>query len=418
MVGSDETPKDLGAYMTSSNTIFSNYWSTLYRIATKTNVVLDAVAVAPVSVPDSAKAQIEGEAKFLRGFAYFMLARAFGNIPMPLKGYEPSQNSLECTPEAQVWDQVINDLSDASQKLPTRAGWGANNLGRATRASALAYLANAYMYKKDWANAAKASQNLIAVGEHRLLPDVRRVFSEASENTEESIFEVQYRDVSDGVIAWGSQPENGSVLDEWSAPRNIGDQYATAGGWGESVLKKKVADAYEPGDDRRKKLLVTVGDKYKGERMKDTLLVPANVSQAKSAFSTKFWLGPEKGYFNGQNVSVMRYAEFLLNYAEILFEQGKTADAYAQLNLVRNRAKLPAKAVSSDKETFMTTLMKERRAELIYEPNLWFHFTRTGRAAKFVQDEYGVTFNPNWNKFPVPQTDRDQNPKLCQNPGY
>lgn len=418
MTGSDETTKDLGSFMTTSNVLFSNYWSTFYKIATKSNVVLDALTTAPSSIPDSAKAQIGGEARFLRGFAYFMLARAYGNIPMPLVSYDQSQNNLECTPEAQVFDQVIKDLTDAAQKLPTRAGWGANNLGRATRESALAYLANAYMYKKDWPNAAKASQDLMALGEHRLLPDVRRVFSETNENTEESIFEVQYRDISDGVVAWGVQPENGNVLDEWGAPRNIGDQYATAGGWGETVLKQKVASSFEPGDDRRKKLMVTIGDKYKGERMKDTLVIPASVSQPKSAFSTKFWLGPEKGYFNGQNVSVMRYAEFLLNYAEILFEQGKSADAYTQLNLVRSRAKLPAKAGSSDRETFMTALMKERHSELIYEPNLWFHYTRTGRAAKFVQDEYGVTFNPNWNKFPVPQGDRDQNPKLCQNPGY
>ena len=114
----------------------------------------------------------------------------------------------------------------------------------------------------------------------------------------------------------------------------------------------------------------------------------------------------------------MRYAEFLLNYSEILFEQGDPTQAYAKLNLVRSRATLPNKITSTDRETFMKDLMNERRWELNNEPNLWFHYTRTGRAAGFLQSEYGVTYNAAWDKFPVPQGDRDQNPKLCQNTGY
>jgi hypothetical protein len=114
----------------------------------------------------------------------------------------------------------------------------------------------------------------------------------------------------------------------------------------------------------------------------------------------------------------MRYSEFLLNYAEILFELAKPIEAYAQLNAVRTRAKLRERRVSTDKEVFMQTLMNERRWELGMEPNIWFHYTRTERAATFLASEYGVTFNPAWFRFPIPQRDRNQNPNLCQNPGY
>jgi hypothetical protein len=50
------------------------------------------------------------------------------------------------------------------KSLPKKAGWDAANSGRATKGAALAYLANAYMYKKDWENAEKACTELIAAG--------------------------------------------------------------------------------------------------------------------------------------------------------------------------------------------------------------------------------------------------------------
>ena len=100
---------------------------------------------------------MSAQAKFLRGFAYFMLARAYGDLPMPLKAYNPEQNSLSCTPNADVFKQVVKDLSEAAAGLPELNDWSGSNRGRATKGAALAYLANARMYLKDWANAAKAS---------------------------------------------------------------------------------------------------------------------------------------------------------------------------------------------------------------------------------------------------------------------
>ncbi len=129
-------------------------------------------------------------------------------------------------------------------------------------------------------------------------------------------------------------------------------------------------------------------------------------------------LDPLHFFGNGTNLPQFRYAEFLLNYAEALFKCGKQAEEYDQLNLVRSRAKLTPKLISMDEKSFMTDLMQERRWELNFEPNLWFHYTRTGLAAKFLMDEYGISFNTSWNKLPIPQSERDLNPQLCQNDGY
>lgn len=414
----DEIGKVLPSYLTPGMDVFANHWATFYKMIARTNLILEKLPVSSETISAEDKSILEGEAKFIRGFSYLNLARAYGNVPLMLTTYNQEQKSLECTPEAQIWDQVISDLTDAAATLPKRAEWSENNLGRATKGAALAYLSNAYMYKQDWTAAKKANDDLNALGEYRLLDDVRDVFSEINENSEESIFEVQYRDVEDGDILWSGQPEHGTTTAEYTAPRNIGDQWAPFGGWGEVIMNKKLADSYEPNDDRREKLIVAVGDTYQGESMTAPLTVPADIAQKNSAFSTKYWHGPENRYYSGQNLIQMRYAEVLLNQAEILFELGQHQDAYDQLNLVRNRAGLGDKPMSADRNTFLTDLMNERRWELNFEPNLWFHYTRLGLAGAFLQNEYGITFDPAWNKFPVPQGDRDLNPKLCQNDGY
>lgn len=414
----DEIGKVLPSFLVSGAGETRNYWTVLYKVIGRSNLILERIAVAPAKITTAEKTLIEGEAKFLRGFSYFMLARAFGNVPMPLASYTAEQNSLECTPEAKVWEQAVADFADAATKLPNRGGWGPENVGRATKGAALGYLAFAQMHRKDWPNAAKATTDLIGLGEYKLLPDVRAVFSAKVENTEESVFEVQYRAVDNGAFVWSGQPNNGQLMNEWTSPRNLGDQYAPFGGWGEGVMNKKLADSFEKGDLRRSKLVVAPGETYKGEAMTQAVTIPKNIAQSRSAFSTKYWLGPDKNYLGSQNLIQLRYAEVLLNYAEILFESGNPTAAYQQLNLVRKRAGLTDRAMSASREQFITDLLKERRWEFNFEPNLWFHYTRLGRAGKFLQDEYGISFNNSWNKLPIPQADRDQNPKLCQNDGY
>ena len=421
IIYTDQSTKELVSYMSPSNRVFTNHWKTNYNALTKINLILDKLPDAPID--KNIKPMIEAEAKFLRGFAYFHLASAYGNVPLITKIYETAQNSMECSSEAEVWDLVISDLTFASQFLPTKSTWSSDNLGRAPKGAAFAFLAAAYMALEDWPNAEKACVDLINLGEYRLLDDVREVFNPDRPNTDESIFEIQMRFIKDGLIDWsGGGPTRGSGMAIGTAPQNIGGFWAPGGGWGGYTANRKLADSFEPVDERRTKLMVIPGERYKGSRMAATLTIPIVPKWDKSAWTTKYWVGPHPGgtgasYFGDTNLIAMRYAEFLLNYAEILFNNGNTSEAYVQLNKVRVRAKL-LPLTSGNEGGFMTALMKERRWELNFEPNLWYHFMRTGTAADFLQNEYGIAMDPAWNKFPIPQSEIDQNPNLCQNTGY
>jgi len=429
----DEVPYDLNVYMSPTQSNVTAPWGLCYKVISRTNLLLEKLVSNGGVLSATNKDYFEGEAKFLRGFSYFSLAQRYGNVPLFLKSYDVSDKaalSISCSTESQVWDQVILDLTQASQKLPP--SWGSAEEGRVTKGSALAYLANAYIYKKDWVNAKKASDDLIALGKYSLLSfsDLRtKLFSPSSANTAESIFELQYGYQPGGTVSWSIDiPDYGNLLNVLCTPLgSFSDQHITNAPFkGQVPLNMKLANSYDPTDKRRLEFVKAKGESYKGEGMPTIMFLdPALLAQKNSAFSTKWWIGPDRAaptsnarWFNGVNIVVMRYAEFLLNYAEILFELGNSAGAYTNLNLIRARAGLADKPAQSDREIFFTDLMNERRWELTFEPNLWMHYTRTKRAAKFFMSEYGLVYQDKWLKYPIPQIDRDLNPNLCQNPGY
>ncbi len=422
-----QAPKPIGSYMSAGNDAFQGYWTELYKIVASANIVLDKLAVAPEGIlTDVEKSRIEGQAKFLRGFAYFNLARAYGDLPLVLSVYNPDQNSLSCTPESEVWAQVVTDLTDASTLLPEANDWSAADKGRVTKGAALAYLANANMYLENWTEAAAATTNLLALTKpaYALAPSVRTAFSLKKTDVDynkENIFEVQYREKADANFQWGATPNTGHLLAGLTGARDIGRPYSSWGGWGEIILNSVAVNSFEDTDERRIQLNILHGEAYAPElspiALTDGDPVWASNKQLLSGFSTKYWLGDDGGALSPQNLPQMRFAEILLNYAEILFKQGNSASAYANLSLVRDRAGLADKPASADPVVFMADLMNERRHELLLEPNLWFHYTRTNTAEKFLLDNYGIVMLPQWRKFPIPQRERDINPNICSN-GY
>jgi hypothetical protein len=414
----DEKPIDLNVLLTPGNGDISNFWRRLYYIVGNANIVLSKLETAPEAVTAADKKRISSQIKFLRGFAYYHLAQGFGSVPLITTVFDESQLKMSCTPVDKVWDQVIADFKEAAEGLPEANDWGSEK-GRASKGSALGYLAQAYMYKKNWPDAQKAHQDLMGLTKpkYRLLDNVRSVFTYAGKNTDESVFEVQFRKVDNAQFQWGTTPNNGQIMNESTAPRGIGVEYAAFGGWGQWLLNRKLADAFDPNDDRRKQLVKVPGESYKGELMSSTLTIPFNIVQPNSAFATKWWLGPSDTYLEGQNVPYLRFAEVLLDHAEVLFELGNATKAYENLNLVRQRAKLGAKPVSSDRETFFTDLTNERRFELFLEPGIWWQLVRSGRAAKFLFDNHNVVMKSQWAHYPIPQLERDQNENMCNN-GY
>ena len=67
------------------------------------------------------KNQILGEAHFLRALHYHNLVKLWGDIPMPLEPLDsPAEAAkLTRTPKAQVYTQILADLTQAEQLMTT-----------------------------------------------------------------------------------------------------------------------------------------------------------------------------------------------------------------------------------------------------------------------------------------------------------
>jgi hypothetical protein len=113
--------------------------------------------------------------------------------------------------------------------------------------------------------------------------------------------------------------------------------------------------------------------------------------------------------------TVIRLAEMYLLRAEANAALGNAAAALADINVIRNRAGLPALATGIN---LNLAIEHERRIELFCERgDRWLSLKRTGR----INAVLGAA-KPTWQSFaqlfPIPQTAIDANPNLTQNQGY
>ena len=85
-----------------------------------------------------------GEARFLRGFSYFMLWQLYGGVIILDKPTQPIDTYLPRNTADQVRDFVIEDFKDAIERLPLE--YSESEYGRITQGAAVAMLGRTYLY--------------------------------------------------------------------------------------------------------------------------------------------------------------------------------------------------------------------------------------------------------------------------------
>jgi starch-binding outer membrane protein, SusD/RagB family len=394
---------------------YGNTWSGLYTIVTRANTVIERVE--KMNLDQDSKAKIIAQARFLRGLAYFNLGRWFGNVPIvTVEQTSESNFLLDQGTQTQAFEQAKTDFEAAASSgaLPVR--WSGKDIGRVTKGGALGFLAKVKLFMKDNNGVISTTQEINAlVPKYQLLKDYDLVWD--TDNSEESLFEVQYRGSSSNDDWWEAQG-----LGVRTAPSGIGGEWAPGGGWGSTSPSKQLYDSFEPTDQRRKKSILAKGDtlRHKGSA---TYLVwngagsPTELSIRKHWRHGTLFTGFNESY---QNLVILRYSEVLLNYAEALNEVGQADSAIAQVNKIRSRADLNKLAIPTalSKAQIEDAIFKERRTELCGEFSWWSDLVRTGRIKNFITSEYGLNWENHWNLHPIPPGEINLNTKIKQNPGY
>lgn len=405
-----ETQDQANFVTTSDNQGVLDLWRGPWPGILRCNIILQKIP--GMSISESVKNRAMGEAYFLRANYYFILVRFFGDVPLTLKPVEPGDDLRPFrTPKSDVYTQIISDLNQAITMLPAKEQYTGSDIGRASKGSAVGMLAKVYLTLGDWQKTADLCDQVKSLG-YSLNANYADNFNTATENSKESLFEVQF--VSDAGMGFWNNENQSSWLSTFTGPR--GSNFV-AGGWGWNQPTQEFMDAYETGDVRKNvTVLYEGGPKFDGNDYKK--------SYSTTGYNLRKFLVPlsqVSSYDNSPlNFPVLRYADVLLMKAEALNELGRTAEAVTPLNEVRARAGLGSVAVLT-KDAFREKVLHERRMELAFEGLRWFDLIRINNG------QYGIDFLKSIGKsnvsskyllFPVPQKERDTNPNLTQNPGY
>lgn len=345
----------------------NSMYKKFYQIIQRANTIL--LKVPNMAIKDEIKNSVLGQAYFMRGYAYFYLAQYYGDqragVPIVT---EVNMNETKFTRPSHVKEnfvQIEADLLRAAELLPLVTSYGNEDLGRAHKDAAYAYLAKANLQwaryeDSKWAEVAKYCDMVTNSGSGRKLINTGKPDVDFA-----SIFYIENNYSSEYIFSIVSNKIQGSIL-PGVLFENTG--YGLYNGWGYFHPTLELYNSFETGDNRKKATILEFNDTY-------TLF--GNVTQyyssnSQTGFQFKKYmqpfrfpkdqhLNPSGDYPTSDlNVPLVRYADILLMKAEAQIKQGKSGDV--EINLVRKRAGLPDLTGAT-----MVDLKRERRSEFAAE---------------------------------------------------
>jgi hypothetical protein len=451
---------------------FAWVWEQSYKGIMRANVVLQQLPDASDFSDEANKARYEAEAKYMRAYWYFILARNWGNVPIlteVVSSVDAAQVGNSATGE--VWDLIESDLDFAIQNLPD--SYSQDQTGRATRFSALALAGKVELYRAQWGAAAGVSdaqakyqeaighlEQVVNSGQFSLTADYGDNFQTATENNSESLFEVQAT-VGDNINAWGPTDLGyGAAGHAWPIYVSPSCYYDATGGhcapnaWGHGYgqvdITQSLIDEFEPGDPRFYYTMYSSGETYAwttynfdwDDSHTSGLEQWSRTAHTPAKYNRPFDPNRYPNNLSTNNLRIIRYADVLLMLAEAYVHTNQPAMALPLVNQVRARARgtyailcggSPPPTLDCGLTNVVPDLASvtfadiehERRVELATEVHRYDDLVRWHRAGlidipTFVN--WGYSDNDNWSTThllkPIPQGELDLNANLTQNPGY
>ncbi|MEX8548658.1 MAG: RagB/SusD family nutrient uptake outer membrane protein [Mucilaginibacter sp.] len=190
-----------------SNGFLNSKWKADYEGISRANNVLKALAGVS-GISDADKANLTGQARFLRGHYYFDLKKMFNNVP-----YIDETTTNYVQPNTtDIWPKIEADFTYAYANLPATQ----TQIGRVNKWAAGAYLAKTYLYEKKYSAADPIFTAVITSGTNSagvaydLTANFEDNFGAATKNNKETVFSIQQA-ANDGTNTIG-EANNGDML--------------------------------------------------------------------------------------------------------------------------------------------------------------------------------------------------------------
>ena len=378
-------------------------YAAIYGAIAQSNTIL---FVADSTSQDTIINNARGQAYFLRALHYFNLVRIWG--PVPIITIPPASVEETYVPRAKsvddVYDVIISDLHNAYSNLTVTQ----SNKLAPKKMAAYALLAKVYAQLASmcedkeafgmqtttdkttyWELARDYADSVIQSPAYFLEEDYSTLFDLNNEFTEESIFEVGFSNVADGV---------GAAFTHMMVPQKSGWSANGTGGWGRIVCTREMYDTvFSVTGGRDARLETNIAHQYTRIDAKVTVSYPelgkgtADVYLTYPTFQKYKDPNGLNNNTHANNFIYLRLADILLTYAEAMNElNGPIAATITPVNelLRRSRNSTGGSAIPADivlgqytsTEAFRARIMTERLAELMGEGHEWYDARRRGRA--------------------------------------
>lgn len=384
--------------ITAGNSVMQGGWKGLYNLVGQCNGVINSIEQnADKSISEEDRNAAIGEAKFIRGTAYYYLAMLWGPVPIIEDNSKLIKDPLlKRNVVSDVYKFIANDLTFASNSLPRN-----DEKGRVTTWSAQGMLAKVYLTmsgleangtrdQKLLDSAKKYAGNVCNESGLDLLPNYYNLFQSQYNDNQESLFALQW--ATGASVAW----EEGNLLLTYSPSNDINPQ--KNGAWTALDATYDLYLQYSAKDTvRRKASFMMNGDFY------PELNAAGGGFKATSQSMKKHIIGNEKDNnaptmtytASIEHDALLRLADVYLIYAEaILGSSASTSDGEAlkYFNKVRTRAGVdPVSTINID------SILKERRVEFAFEGQYWLDLVRLSywnptKAVNILNNQKRVTF--------------------------
>ena len=368
------------------------------------------------------------EARFLRAWFYHYLWMAYGGVPIITEVLDNNVSTDIFYPREtaqKTFEFIDKELDEIKDDLPPRRS--GSDLGRASKGAILTLkgwvelfhaseLRNPGKDKKRWEAAAATLKDVIDLQVYRLQPTILDLWTEATNNNDEVIFDFQMSKQNGGrreglfgpVFVKGVQSSWGNM----QPTQELVDDYCMANG----LPITDPASGYNknnPYKNREKRFYQSIlydGSMWQGEEIITRVGVgsPNEIDTSSDSDVTN------TGYYtrktidesvngadnlqmsNGMaNYIFFRYADVLLMYAEASLEAGDKPTAIEYLDMVRTRGdNMPSindtypQGITENQ--LREIIRRDRRIELAFEDKRWWDILRW----KICDGENGVMNKP------------------------
>ncbi|MCU0473636.1 MAG: RagB/SusD family nutrient uptake outer membrane protein [Bacteroidales bacterium] len=404
---------------------YADNWTKMYQMIGRAYQVIER---APgIEGPDVAA--ITAEARFFVALGYYNLQLLFGDHVALVEGIQSPADKPLRAEEGQIYKIMERELKLAIPELPLASEYTEGEYGLVSKGAAQALLGKVYMQQHKYTEAEAELNKVINSGEYSLNVDYAINFDGTEFVNPEAILIANF-------VFFGTE---GTKANDDSRRPKFNSLKEVLGTYGDIQASNFILESFQTENNK---------DGNPDPRLDETIF-HENSSKTYYGKNWNYWIdgvqnpeittmyykysdqksvnangGKIKALTTGTDFIIIRYADVLLLYAEALNQNDKTNDAYAYVDMVRERANMnPLSTVMPglSKSDFHEQLKHERLVELASELVRFDDLKRWGDYGpkSAVHDPNFLTFTVGKDEvLPIPQRELNLNSNLIQNPNY